>query len=104
MISSLNGFRGADEITINDIKDLYEDIADKVYIVTSGKVGMDLLMNDLKNQFQKLYKNLHVALSRWVQPTSSGGSFKIPIKNNHKDDSTYFYSPVKVTTNMWYKL
>ena len=103
MLPSLNGFKGTDEVTISEIKELYEDLADKIHIITTGRLGMDLVMNELKTQFQKLYRNLHLILDRWVPSTISGGNIK---KGSSTSNSNplYFYTPVQVRTTMPYKL
>ena len=69
-----NRFVGANYQIINDIKELYDDIGDKVHIITTLKIENEQLkVMDLT--FKKLYTTVETAISLYVPPTSGGSIY-----------------------------
>ena len=90
-----SSFRGIDETKIHDIKELYENIADKVYIVTSNTFSLDLIVNDFKKEFVKLYKSIITSIDNYVPPSTSGSGM---IKIHHTPklqtvNNDFFFTP-----------
>ena len=86
-----NNFKGSNLNDNNTIKDLYEDIADKMYIITSLNKSNTQLQK-LDKDFGKLYKLVTTGIRLFKLPSTSGGSIhggKLNIP------SKYLYTPKK---------
>ena len=76
-------YSGASHQNIIDIKDIYEDLADKMYIFTGGATTIQQFVK-LKNDFNKLYQLVKSGLSNYTPIT--GGQIsrnKIHLNFNH---------------------
>ena len=86
-----NNFKGSNLNENNTLKDLYEDIADKMYIITSLNKSNTQLQK-LDKDFGKLYKLVTTGIRLFKLPSTSGGSIhggKLNIP------SKYLYTPKK---------
>ena len=68
-----NNFKGSNLNENNTLKDLYEDIADKMYIITSLNKSNTQLQK-LDKDFGKLYKLVTTGIRLFKLPSTSGGS------------------------------
>lgn len=79
---------------INDIKELYDDIGDKMFILTNQNKSNTQLVK-LNKQFSNLYQTIMSTLDNFTPPTSGGSmGFKPISKIIH--NNTFFYTPTHI--------
>lgn len=81
-------FKGSSFADNQTLDKLYEELADKISVITSyNKKNVQLVKLD--SDFQKLYKLVHQGINSFVLPTSTaGGSIQIP-KHLYTEQKTY---------------
>ena len=98
-----NNFKGSSLNDNNTLKDLYEDIADKMYIITS--------LNKSNTQLQKLDKDFGKLYKVVKLPSTSGGSIyggsiylniSIHQKKHHSPIIHIYYKTFFCITNLYY--
>jgi hypothetical protein len=81
-------FNGASSNDLNEIRALYDDMKDKMFIITSLNYSNEQ-MRKLRDDFDKLYKLVIVGINSYIPPTMSGGG----IFNNNSVAAKYIYTP-----------
>jgi hypothetical protein len=94
-------FSGSSIQTNNELKELYEDIMDKAYIITRKSSSNQQIIN-LENQFDKLYKLVMTGINGFIPPAASvsGGNIN---KSINKLNSFVVY-PRKIKSNFMHLL
>ena len=77
-----NKYAGATHQNISNVKEIYEDIADKMYIFTGGANTIQQFVK-LHNDFKKLYQSVISGTSNYTPFTGGQMRNKIHLNRNH---------------------
>ena len=77
-----NKYAGATHQNISNVKEIYEDIADKMYIFTGGANTIQQFVK-LHNDFKKLYQSVMSGISNYTPITGGQMRNKIHLNRNH---------------------